>query len=114
MDNKNHIQLDTSNFNRAMTFWQALGFTVQQTRGADGKRVGSLYSDDVELVSVSNQKDGELRYHLKVKSAEKLLKSLGQKRRDVKVTRHIQGPGWKKGWVRLEDPDGNIYSIEAA
>ena len=114
MQDKNHLKLDTQNFNRALTFWQALGFEIQKTRGPDGKRVGSLYSDNVEVVSVTSGDHGETLYHLKMKSADKVLKELGERRRDVKLTRHVAGPGWKQGWVRLEDPDGNVYAIEAA
>ena len=39
MQDKNHLKLDTQNFNRALTFWQALGFEIQKTRGPDGKRI---------------------------------------------------------------------------
>lgn len=108
-----HLQLETRNFNRALGFWQALGFQLQETRGPDGRRISQLHSDDVEVISTLEE-EGGVRYHLRVKAADKVLKTLTQRRRDVKVTRHLSEPGWKKGWVRVEDPDGNVYAVEAA
>lgn len=109
-----HLTLQTKNFNRALGFWQALGFELQQTRGEDGKRVCQLFSADIDVAVEKDDAEGGVRYHLKAKDVDSVVRQLQEKRRDVRISQHLSEPGWSKSWMRVTDPDGNIYVLEQA
>ena len=110
MQTDNHIYLDTRNFTEALSFWQALGFRVEETRGPRGHRTCDLVSDEAELVSEGQGDLGAPRMHFRVKDIKAVTRRLSK---GFSVVHQPRGAQWNKDWVRVDDPDGNAYALEA-
>lgn len=108
-----HIYVETSHWDAAVAFWNGLGFEFAEQWGEDGHRAGRLCRADAAVV-LAEAPENPVRptVHFHVEDAAALNERVTGNDA-VKVTTPLEDTHWGTKWIRVEDPDGNVYALEA-
>jgi catechol 2,3-dioxygenase-like lactoylglutathione lyase family enzyme len=110
-----HLYAQTSHWEKSISFWTALGFSVARQWGDAGHRACTLTCGDAsvtlaELDDKSHLPDRATPYFL-VDGIEQLSESVTQSK-DVAVVLPLEKTHWGTRWIPVQDPDGNIYCLQ--
>jgi catechol 2,3-dioxygenase-like lactoylglutathione lyase family enzyme len=113
-----HAYVETRSFDRALAFWKALGFEVAQSWGDAGHRAAIVARDGARVVLAegpSGAAPQRATVHFGV-SADELgtLSGAAAGTRDVEVETPSGPTHWGTRWMRVRDPDGNLWAFESA
>jgi len=109
-----HLYLETRHFDRSLAFWEALGFAVAERWGESGHRACLLRSGRAEVV-VAEVAPGagpqRPTAHFGLRDADATSARLAADDR-VAVIAPLEPTHWGTRWIRVEDPDGNLFCLE--
>lgn len=110
-----HIYVETHRFDAAVRFWTALGFNVAESWGEGDYRACLLKAERASVVLAQakpSQSPQRSTVHFAISQAESLDAAL-RSNPDVKVVTALEPTHWGTRWIRVVDPDGNLYCLEA-
>jgi catechol 2,3-dioxygenase-like lactoylglutathione lyase family enzyme len=111
-----HLFLQTNHWERSLQFWTRLGFTIVRQWGEDGHRACQLQSGDAQLTMAELEDKSHLpdrpTAYFKVSNIEEMNRGLSDSSA-VQVVLPLQKTHWGTRWIRVQDPDGNIYALES-
>jgi catechol 2,3-dioxygenase-like lactoylglutathione lyase family enzyme len=111
-----HIYVETRHFDRSLEFWQALGLEVVASWGEGEHRACRLSGKGAQVVLAeagSGHDPQRATVHFAVENPEALDASLRQANA-VDVISPLEATHWGTRWIRVRDPDGNLYALEAS
>jgi catechol 2,3-dioxygenase-like lactoylglutathione lyase family enzyme len=109
-----HIYAETRRFEKTVAFWQDLGFTVASEWGDEGHRACRLVCGDAAVVLAEADPLGSPQsptVHFAMKDPEALAETLAAAE-NVEVVTPLEDTHWGTRWIRVQDPDGNLYCLE--
>lgn len=110
-----HVYVETRAFDRAVAFWKALGFDVESQWGEPGHRACQLVSGAARVVlaepAAGAAPEGPT-VHFALGAAEAMQARLAESD-DVKVLTPLAATHWGTRWIRVADPDGHVWVLEA-
>ncbi len=109
-----HMYVETRHYDRTRVFWEALGFGVAAEWGEGGHRACRLASESagVVLAEVGPEHAPQSpNVHFKLESAEQMDEKLATAA-EVTVLTPLSETHWQTRWIRVQDPDGNVYALE--
>ena len=110
-----HIYVETTKWDAAVAFWNGLGFEFVEQWGEDGHRAGRLCRADAQVVlaeASGNPVGPTVHFDLSAAEASALNDRLSANDAvDVQVP--LEDTHWGTKWIRVKDPDGNVYALEA-
>lgn len=110
-----HVYLETRQFDQTVAFWNSLGFTVAEEWGDATHRACRLTSGDAAVVLAEADPAGSPQsptVHFAMKDPERLAESLAAAE-NVAVITPLEATHWGTRWIRVQDPDGNLYCLES-
>lgn len=110
-----HVYMETRHFDRSIAFWEALGFSVAETWGEGEHRACRLQTDGAWVVLAEagvGHDPQRATVHFAMRDAEKLDAHLTESDA-VDVISPLEDTHWGTRWIRVRDPDGNLYVLEA-
>lgn len=112
-----HLFLETHDFAGMVRFWSALGFETAEAWGteAEGHQGCVLKCGDSVVVvgSVGPKEPVQApTMHFSVKSVDQLAAAL-KGNRAVDVVTAPEATHWNTRWIRVKDPQGNVYAVES-
>ena len=110
-----HIYVETRRFEEAVSFWEALSFAVADSRGEEGHRACRLVSEKAAVVLAEVDPMGQPQratVHFGMSDPETLETDL-EASFAVEIVTPLSETHWGTRWIRVRDPDGNLYAIEA-
>ena len=109
-----HGYVETRHWDRAVAFWTALGFEFRERWGDEGHRAGLLARGDARIVLAECGAGGPQRatVHFHVPDLEAVTaRAVAAGAVDVETP---LGPThWGTRWMRVRDPDGNLWALES-
>jgi catechol 2,3-dioxygenase-like lactoylglutathione lyase family enzyme len=110
-----HVYVETRHFQKTIAFWEALGFTVAESWGEGDHRACRLSAGTAWVVLAeagAGHDPQRATVHLSVAEPEALdAKIAGTDA--VDVISPLESTHWGTRWIRVRDPDGNLYVLEA-
>jgi uncharacterized glyoxalase superfamily protein PhnB len=109
-----HLYVETRGFEKAVSFWEALGFEVEERWGEGDHRAGLLRAESAVVVLAEVGPDHDPQRptaHLAIRDAEAFDQRLGESEA-VEVVTPLEDTHWGTRWIRVRDPDGNLLSLE--
>ena len=109
-----HIYVETRDFPRAQSFWQALGFSVASSWGDAGHQACLLTSEKASVVLAETDPESHPQHatvHFGGEDPELLDETLAN-HEAVEVVVPLIDTHWGTRWIRVRDPDGNLYAVE--
>jgi catechol 2,3-dioxygenase-like lactoylglutathione lyase family enzyme len=109
-----HVYVESPSYDAARAFWGALGFAAESEWGEGGHRACCLVSGTARVVlAESSPGAAPVRptVHLRVADADAAAKSIAAARA-VRVLTPLEPTHWGTRWIRLADPDGNVWVLE--
>jgi catechol 2,3-dioxygenase-like lactoylglutathione lyase family enzyme len=109
-----HIYVETRHFDRTKEFWEALGFATVAEWGEEGHRACKLAGEGAQVVLAGVGPDHAPQrptVHLKLTDAERTDEALAAAE-VVTVVTPLEATHWNTRWIRIQDPDGNVYALE--
>ena len=110
-----HMYVETKSFERAVAFWETLGFELERSWGEGDHRAGLLRAGDaaVVLAEVGASHDPQRpTFHFAIEDAEALDRRLADSEA-VEVLAPLESTHWGTRWIRVRDADGNLHCLEA-
>ena len=112
VDDLDHLYMESPQFEATIGFWQALGYEVAAEWGEDGHRACRLVAGEAAVVLAEGDKPIPPTVHMSVQDAEGMNQSLAGAEH-VDVVTPLEDTHWGTRWIRVRDPDGNIYALES-
>ena len=110
IDGIDHLYIATRDFDRALEFWQGLGFAVTTSWGDDEHRGVHLESGGARLVLAEDEPTG-VTVHFATDDLDAFsLMIEGQGGGTVETP--AQATHWGTRWMRVRDPEGAVFSVE--
>lgn len=109
-----HMYVETRHYDRTKRFWEALGFEVAAEWSMGGNQACRLVCESalVVLAGVGPEHAPQSpNVHFKLESPEEMDEKLAAAE-DVTVVTPLSDTHWKTRWIRVRDPDGNVYALE--
>jgi len=110
-----HVYVETRQFDKTVSFWKSLGFDVAAEWGDGPHRACRLTSGDAAVVLAEADPAGSPQsptVHFAMKDPEHLAESLAAAE-NVEILTPLENTHWGTRWIRVQDPDGNMYCLEA-
>lgn len=110
-----HFYLETRHYDRAREFWADLGFSSESEWGEDGHRACQLRSGEAMLVLAEAESQDSCEGPTVVFSVDDP-EAVNTRLADspaVDVTTPLEDTHWGTRWIRVRDPDGNVFNLEA-
>jgi len=110
-----HIYVETRAFERSIAFWQALGFSVADSWGEGDHRACRLSAGSAWVVLAeagAGHDPQRATIHLAMTDADALDVKLGSADA-VDVISPLEDTHWGTRCIRVQDPAGNLYVLEA-
>ncbi|MEN8148316.1 MAG: VOC family protein [Planctomycetota bacterium] len=110
-----HMYVETRSFERSIAFWEALGFSVAETWGEGDHRAGRLTAGDAWVVLAeagAGHDPQRCTLHLAMNDPGSLDARLDSTDA-VDVISPLEETHWGTRCIRVQDPDGNLYVLEA-
>lgn len=114
IDAIDHLYLETRRFEEALGFWQALGFAVESSWGGAGHRACLLRAGRAAVVLAEADPGRAPRRptaHFAVAGPQALAERLATSPQ-VRVVTPLEPTHWGTRWIRVEDPEGNLFCLE--
>jgi len=109
-----HTYVETRDYTAARSFWETLGFAVASEWGDAGHRACRLVAGDTSVVlaecAPGRDPQGPTA-HFRVSDAA----GIDARLRDaapVEVVTPLEPTHWNTRWIRVRDPDGNVWVLE--
>lgn len=109
-----HLYVETCSFERACAFWTALGFAVAAAWGGAGHRACRLARGTAAIVLAEAAPGAAAQgptVHFALRGAEAVQARLDASA-DVDVRTPLGPTHWGTRWIRVADPDGNVWVLE--
>ena len=105
-----HLYIETHDWEASVSFWEGLGFSFASRWGSSGHRAGRLESAAaaVVLAEVSADQSPGFNAFFRLDEADDFAMGPG-----VEVTTPLEDTHWGTRWIRVRDPEGQVYSLEA-
>ncbi|RMG07733.1 MAG: hypothetical protein D6731_23185 [Planctomycetota bacterium] len=111
--NVDHFYVETRHWERSVSFWKGLGFSFADRWGEDGHRAGLLRCGEARLVlAEANGAPEGVTVHFAAEGLEALNARLLADA-NVDVATPLEDTHWGSRWIRVRDPDGRVYALEA-
>ncbi len=113
VDALDHAYVESTRYDDARRFWAGLGFTVEAEWGEDGHRAASLRSGGARIVlaeAAAGATPAGPTVHLHVPDADAAARAVGAAAPTVLTP--LEPTHWGTRWIRLADPDGNVWVLE--
>lgn len=110
-----HVYVESRHFEKSVAFWEALGFAVAETWGEGDHRACRLSAGSAWVVLAeagAGHDPQRATLHLAMADAEALDGALDAADA-VDVISPLEDTHWGTRWIRVRDPDGNLYVLEA-
>jgi catechol 2,3-dioxygenase-like lactoylglutathione lyase family enzyme len=110
-----HVYVETRHFERTIAFWESLGFAVAESWGEGDHRACRLSAGTAWVVLAeagAGHDPQRATVHLKVTDPEALDARI-READAVSVISPLEETHWGTRWIRVHDPDGNLYVLEA-
>jgi catechol 2,3-dioxygenase-like lactoylglutathione lyase family enzyme len=110
-----HIYVETRHFELTIAFWESLGFSVKETWGSGDHRACRLGAGDAWVVLAeagAGHDPQRATVHLAMQDPEALDARIDEAP-SVDVISPLEETHWGTRWIRVRDPDGNLYVLEA-
>jgi len=110
-----HVYVETRRFDETVRFWKSLGFAVAAQWGEGTHRACRLVSGDAAVVLAEADPAGSPQsptVHFAMTDAEGLADRLAAAE-SVAIVTPLEDTHWGTKWIRVQDPDGNLYCLEA-
>ena len=116
IDAIDHLYLETHSFEKAVAFWEALGFRLVQRWGTHGHVAGMLKSGGATIVlaEAPEAADTPVTVHFGISNADGLAERLQAVGDAVAIETPLEATHWGTRWLRLRDPDGRVFALEEA
>ncbi len=110
-----HIYVETHHYTQAKQFWQALGFVLADEWGEADHRACRLTCGNtaVVLAKAAGATAVTPTIHFATSDPGQLERQLSASPA-VAVSAPLTETHWGTHWMRVRDPDGNEYVLEAA
>jgi catechol 2,3-dioxygenase-like lactoylglutathione lyase family enzyme len=114
-----HAYVETRSFGRALRFWTALGFVARESWGGDGHRACLLGRDEARVVLAESERGSDpqaatVHFGVPADGALDALAAAVATAPDAVDVETPAGPThWGTRWMRVRDPDGNLWAFEA-
>jgi uncharacterized glyoxalase superfamily protein PhnB len=109
-----HLYLEVRNLEASLDFWRVLGFTVERSWGEAGHRASMLRSAGAVVVLAEAGPAREPQrptVHFTVENPEALGDHLAASA-GARVVTPLEATHWGTRWIRVEDPEGNLFCPE--
>ena len=103
-----HLYSETVHWGASVAFWEGLGFSFEEQWGSDGHRAGRLRCNDAIVVLAEVASEPASTVFFSVASVDSIDPGEG-----VEVVGGPEDTHWGTRWLRVRDPDGRVYAIEA-
>jgi catechol 2,3-dioxygenase-like lactoylglutathione lyase family enzyme len=107
-----HLYIESPRYEASVAFWKGLGFTVESTWGDEGHRACRLAANGAAVVLAEAEKPHHPTVHLAIDDIEAMDQHVDGSM-DVEVTAPLEKTHWGTKWIRVRDPDGNVYALES-
>lgn len=109
-----HIYVETHHYTQAREFWQALGFALADEWGEDDHRACRLTLGNTAVVLAQTAGATAIppTIHFAVSDPAQLERQLGASPA-IFLSTPLKETHWGTRWMRVRDPDGNEYVLEA-
>ena len=105
-----HLYVESRQFEAAQSFWVTLGFRVAESWGDEKEhRACKLISGETEVVLATGS-DKQATVHFEVLDASAAAAQL--EAAGATIVTPLEPTHWGTRWLRVADPDGNIYALE--
>lgn len=106
-----HLYVETRSFQKAVAFWEGLGFSIVAKWGEDGHKAGMLMCGGAKIVLAEAHKPCPVTVHFAIEGADAYQTDL-KKKKGVRVTTPLEDTHWGTRWIRVADPDANHFALE--
>ena len=109
-----HIYVETRHFEKTIAFWEALGFAVAESWGEGDHRACRLFAGTARVVLAeagAGHDPQRATVHLAMADPATLDEEIGGADA-VDVISPLEDTHWGTRWIRVRDPDGNLYVLE--
>lgn len=106
-----HLYVETRSFAKASAFWEGLGFQFVAKWGEDGHKAGMLQCGDSKIVLAEASKPCPVTIHFALEAADAFNTGV-KKRKAVRVATPLEDTHWGTRWIRVADPDANVFALE--
>lgn len=110
-----HAYVETRTFDRTTTFWKELGFDVRESWGGPGHRAAIFQRGESRVVVAECAPDDAAQratVHFDAPDIEIIAASASAARETVVVATPLGPTHWGTRWLRVRDPDGNLWAFE--
>lgn len=110
-----HAYVETRTFDRTLSFWKALGFDVRQSWGGAGHRAAIVQRGDSRIVLAEcapTDAPQRATVHFDAPDLDAVAAAAGAARDLVDVATPLADTHWGTKWLRVRDPDGNLWAFE--
>lgn len=108
-----HIYVETRDFERARSFWTGLGFTVADAWGDGDHRACRLVNAGAAVVlATAHGEPQRATIHFGAPDLSKLAGRAAENPA-AEIATPLSDTHWGTQWLRLRDPDGNLYAFES-
>lgn len=114
VESVDHVYVETRDYEKARAFWTALGFAVESEWGDGGHRAGMFVSGEARMVVATADTGGSPSpptVHFRVPNTA-AAQARAAASPAVRVVVADEATHWGTRWVRLADPDGNVWVLE--
>jgi catechol 2,3-dioxygenase-like lactoylglutathione lyase family enzyme len=105
-----HLYIETRSFERAVAFWEGLGFEFAERWGSDGHRAGRLKAGNAEIVLAEGDSP-VVTVHFRVADAGGVADQISRSEA-VRVRGSLARTHWGTRLMRVEDTDGHVFALE--
>ena len=109
-----HVYVETRRFEQTVEFWKSLGFTIAAEWGDGSHRACRLVADRAAVVLAEADPEASPQsptVHFAMADPEHLARTLTEAE-NVEVITPLADTHWGTRWIRVQDPDGNLYCLE--
>ena len=109
-----HVYVETADYDAARAFWEELGFSAESEWGEGGHRAGKFVRGSAAVVLATAHGGGKPcgpTVHLRVASTSQAQAALDASG-GVNVVVRDEPTHWGTRWMRVADPDGNVWVLE--
>ena len=110
-----HVYVETRQFEKTVQFWESLGFAVAAQWGEGTHRACRLVSEKAAVVLAEADAAGSPQsptVHFGMADPERVAESLAAAK-GVEIVTPLENTHWGTKWIRVQDPDGNLYCLES-
>jgi uncharacterized glyoxalase superfamily protein PhnB len=115
IESLDHVYVETRQFEKTVEFWKSLGFTVAAEWGEGTHRACRLQSESAAVVLAEADPAGSPQsptVHFAMTDPERMAECVAEADH-VEIITPLEDTHWGTKWIRIQDPDGNLYCLEA-